>query len=56
MNTQPLPISFEKKKDLMELLPSVDEHYNQDFFRNLRTKDEPAIDFDLIEIDPDIDD
>ncbi|KAE8742103.1 hypothetical protein FOCC_FOCC012377 [Frankliniella occidentalis] len=45
-NSEEIPISVEKKKDLLELLPLVNPVYH-DFYRNIRTSD------DQIDVDPD---
>lgn len=47
-----VPISAEKKKDILTLLPLIDEVFH-DFYRNLKTKDELPTDPDLVEWDPD---
>lgn len=48
----PVPISAEKKKDLLQLLPLVDTVFH-DFYKNLPTANIPCTDPDLQEIDPD---
>lgn len=49
----PVPISAEKKKDLLELLPLVDTVFH-DFYTNLLTVNIPSTDPDLQELDPDV--
>lgn len=52
MSNDQLAISAEKKKDLLTLLPLIDEPF-QSFYMNLKTKGDPSTDPDLEEWDPD---
>ncbi|KAJ9583050.1 hypothetical protein L9F63_022607 [Diploptera punctata] len=52
VNEGPIPISKEKKKDLLDLLPLIDSAFH-DFYKNLPVDNVPASDPDLEEYDAD---
>ncbi|KAJ9574933.1 hypothetical protein L9F63_007899, partial [Diploptera punctata] len=52
VNQGPIPISKEKKKDLLDLLPLIDSAVH-DFYKNLPVDNVPASDPDLEEYDAD---
>lgn len=50
INDGPVPVSAEKKRDILDLLPLIDNIFH-DFYRSLKVANIPDIDPDLVELD-----